>query len=346
MHGFTNQLIESTKSFCNSASNREYDAVVSSGEQIAAGLLAMCLCSRGTTAISLTCWQIPIIAIGRFSDASIKSVNEQSIISILESGVVPIITGFQALSDDLEIMTIGRGGSDATAVAVAYAINADECIIYTDVDGVYTSDPRVVLNARRLSEISYDEMLALASGGAKVLQPRSILLAKLCNVKLRVLSSFTDTGGTIVIANTIHIPREERITGISHNVNLAKATIFKRTNANIDAVFKKIMHIKLFSITDHEISFLFQKSDLGNMREAIENNIEGEFEIDNDVGMLTIVGDWTDSNRSVAAKAFAALHENSITLKGASTSVSAILIMTQLQHTERALNILHSALFD
>jgi aspartate kinase len=347
MHGVTNRLIESAKPFYNSAACREYDAVVSSGEQISAGLLAMCLCSQGLKAISMNCWQIPIIAAGRFSEADIKSVGTRAIMNAVENGFIPVITGFQGISAAGEIMTIGRGGSDATAVAISHAVRADECFIYTDVDGVYTADPRVVLNCHRLSKISYDEMLELAEGGAKVLQPRSVLLAKLCNVKLRILSSFTDTGGTVMTDSTVYIPNDSKIAGISHNINLAMAIIYSNTTANIEIIFNKIMHIKMFSIMNGVASFLFQKSDSNSVKNVLENEIEGDFEIDNDIGVLTIAGDWTNSNKeSSLLKIFRALHENSIEIKQTFTSASAIYIVTHMRRTEHALNIIHSKLFD
>jgi aspartate kinase len=346
MHGVTNKLIESAKPFYNSDVGREYDAVISSGEQIAAGLLSMCLCSQGIKAISMNCWQIPITATGRFSEADIKSIKKESIMAALDRGTIPVITGFQGMSSSGEIMTIGRGGSDATAVAVSYAVNADECLIYTDVDGVYTADPRVVLNSHRLSRISYDEMLELAEGGAKVLQPRSVLLARLCKIKLRVLSSFTDTGGTVMTDSTAYIPNDRKITGISHNTNLVRAIIFGDINKNIKVVLDKIMHIKMFSITDGIASFLFQKSEINSVKHVLENEIGNSFEIDNDIGVLTIVGDWTNLNNESSLKVFQTLYENSIAIKQTFTSTSALYIVTQLQCTEHALNVLHSKLFD
>ncbi|GHT89164.1 hypothetical protein FACS1894113_3480 [Alphaproteobacteria bacterium] len=220
MQGVTNQLIDVAKAFCDSFVNREYDAIISSGEQVAAGLFALCLGSIGISAKSMLGWQIPIRTSGFFSQGFISSVNKDVILNeILTNGTTPVIAGFQGISDENEIMTIGRGGSDATACAVSCAIGADECFIYTDVDGVYTADPRVVLNSKRLTQISYDEMLVLASLGAKVLQDKSVCIAKQCGVKLRVLSSFSEGGETIVTNETTY-QNDRKIAGIAHNTSV------------------------------------------------------------------------------------------------------------------------------
>ena len=167
MQGVTNRLIELTKAFTDSPISREYDAIISSGEHVAAGLLALALNSRDISAKSLTAWQVPITVSGTYSDASISQVSAEKIFEMLSQGIIPVITGFQGISANGDVCTIGRGGSDATACAVANAIHADECLIYTDVDGVYTADPRKVPNARKLDVITYDEMLELATLGAE-----------------------------------------------------------------------------------------------------------------------------------------------------------------------------------
>jgi aspartate kinase len=221
MQGVTNQLVDLTKSFGEVMYGREYDAVISSGEQVAAGLLAICLNSIGVKAKSFNAWQIPIIAEGEFSDAAICEINSHKIFEELNDGVVPVITGFQGISKNCkdDILTIGRGGSDATACAIASAMNADKCCIYTDVDGVYTADPRVVLGAKKLAKISYDDMLELADNGAKVLQAKSVAIAKQYGVNLSVLSSFTKGSETLVTNETNYLSNANyEITGISHCV--------------------------------------------------------------------------------------------------------------------------------
>ena len=218
MQGVTNNLVEMTRFFSESSFNREYDAIVSTGEQIAAGMLAMALQSIGISAKSFAAWQIPIEVSGPYSDAKIVKVDAEKIRETVSHGIVPVITGFQGISKNGDVCTIGRGGSDATACAIAKWINADECLIYTDVDGVYTADPRIALDARKIEEISYDDMVELASWGAKVLQKKSTLIAKEYNVKLKVLSSFSGNSGTVVSDQTKCV--FPHIVGIAHNLDL------------------------------------------------------------------------------------------------------------------------------
>ncbi len=221
MQGVTNQLIELARSFSENAVDREYDAIVSTGEQVAAGLLSLALKEVGVEARSLSAWQIPIHTTGEFSNSEISKVETESLFDALESGIVPVVTGFQGLSDDRKsITTLGRGGSDATACAIANAISANECFIYTDVDGIYTSDPRIVLETKRISEISYDDMLLLARAGSKVLQAQSVAIAKKYNVNLRVLSSFTSGHYSKVTTRTKFCSKCFNIAGIAYNLDV------------------------------------------------------------------------------------------------------------------------------
>lgn len=221
MQGVTNQLIDLVRAFSENISNREYDAVISTGEQVAAGLLSLALKNFGVEAKSFQAWQIPIHTTGEFSNSVISKVEPEKLFEAVNSGIVPVITGFQGLSNDgKSIATIGRGGSDATACAVANAMNADECFIYTDVDGIYTADPRIVLDTKRISEISYDDMLLLAKAGSKVLQSQSVEIAKDYNVKLRVLSSFVEGGFSKVSHQTEFCSKMFNIAGIAHNLDV------------------------------------------------------------------------------------------------------------------------------
>ena len=280
MQGVTNNLIELTKAFSDSPFNREYDAVISSGEQVAAGLLALALNSSGFKAKSMNAWQLEIKTKGEYSESEIIGVDEKTIFQELDYGIIPVVTGFQGISKDRDICTIGRGGSDATACSIARAIGADECLIYTDVDGVYTADPRVVLNAQKLSEISYDDMIELASWGAKVLQTQSVIIAKEYGANLRVLSSFSDGAGTNVSKRTKHVLKHQ-IVGIAHNFDYFTLRVEDH---------KKAKELIGSFIAEDFGSFLISKNFQNEAKEILtEKGID--FEIDNDVGLVTIVRD-------------------------------------------------------
>lgn len=279
MQGVTNQLIELTKAFSDLPINREYDAVISSGEQVAAGLLAMALNSENIKAKSMNAWQIPIYINGNHSDATIAQVSTKKIFELLEQGIIPVITGFQGISKNNDICTIGRGGSDATACAIAKTINADECLIYTDVDGVYTADPRIVLNARKLEMISCDEMIELASWGAKVLQTKSTQIAKEYDVRLRVLSSFADGNGTEIAHQTKYVLTNQ-VTGIAHSLDYFA----------IYPVDELKLLLKPFNsmIREYDEIILIPKTLQTEIQTIISTNGVSS-EIDNDVGTVTVV---------------------------------------------------------
>lgn len=280
MQGVTNQLIELTKAFSDLPINREYDAVISSGEQVAAGLLAMALNSENIKAKSMNAWQIPIYTNGNHSDATIDQISTKKIFELLEQGIIPVITGFQGISKSNDICTIGRGGSDATACAIAKTINADECLIYTDVDGVYTADPRIVLNARKLEMISYDEMIELASWGAKVLQTKSTQIAKEYDVNLRVLSSFADGNGTEIAHRTKYVLTNQ-VAGITHSLDYF---------AIYPAIDELTLLLKPFNsmIRKYDEIILIPKTLQTEIQTIISTNGVSS-EIDNDVGTVTVV---------------------------------------------------------
>ena len=283
MQGATNRLIELTKAFTDSPISREYDAIISSGEHVAAGLLALALNSRAISAKSLTAWQVPITVSGTYSDASISQVSADKIFEMLSQGIIPVITGFQGISANGDVCTIGRGGSDATACAVANAIHADECLIYTDVDGVYTADPRVVLDARKLEEVSYDDMIELSSWGAKVLQTKSTQIAKEYNVNLRVLSSFSEGYGTQITNNTKYITHNH-IVGIAYNLDLF--AVYTSKKEIIPELEPYTAMIKPFSG-----GFLAPKPMQAEIQSSVPlmmNNLD--INIDNNIGTVTVVG--------------------------------------------------------
>ena len=224
MAGETDRLIELSKLFGNNSNKREFDALISTGEKVSASLLAMALDSLGLKAKSYSAAQVSLKTTSNFSKARILDIDKEKMDEILADGAIPIITGFQGVNESGEVTTLGRGGSDTTAVAIAASLKADRCDIYTDVDGVYTTDPRIVKSAKKLDLITYEEMLELASQGAKVLQTRSVALAMKYNVKLRVLSSFEDLPGTSIIKEEQNMEKTE-ISGIAHSLNESKITL-------------------------------------------------------------------------------------------------------------------------
>lgn len=328
MQGVTNQLIELTKSFIDSPINREYDSIISTGEQVAAGLLASALISIGIPSVSMTAWQIPIKVSGPYSDAHILDVDRSRILGTIKQGRVPVVTGFQGISDQGDICTIGRGGSDATACAVAKFINADECLIYTDVDGVYTADPRIVLGAQKIDEISYDDMVELSTWGAKVLQAKSTLIAKDYNVKLKVLSSFSDfciDAGTKVSDQTMHV-LEDGITGVTYD--LGYFAICGKDTHNFANRFKSF-----YSTDQGDLFYLVPKT----IQSEVSSG-EQEAIVDNDIGVVTVVGDFSGNSSS---RIDDVISDGGFEEKGTIKSDRAFSIVTQFQQTVPLVNKLH-----
>ena len=306
MHGVTNTLINYANSFHNNI-NSDYDSIVSCGELVSSGMLARALQSLNIKAKSLAGWQVPIKACGQHANATITDINTQILYELLNQDIVPVIAGFQGLSENNEILTLGRGGSDATACALAYYMQADECLIYTDVSGVYTADPRVVLRTQNLKTISYDEMLELSKFGAKVMQYQSVEIAKKYHVKVRVLSSFTDNSSTIntsinntstmststigtstLICDETTYLNDYKIAGITHSNNFALLSInnisISNTNINNTVIDSFTNVIKL-----SEQTYLVPKAEISNINisSTVCNNITCS---DITVGIVTIVG--------------------------------------------------------
>ncbi|MDR1488223.1 MAG: aspartate kinase [Holosporales bacterium] len=328
MHGVTNQLLELTKNFIDISSDRECDVVVSTGEQVTSGLLALSLKKIGVLAKSFQGWQVPVITETVFGEASIKSVNKDILIGAILEGIVPIVSGFQGISNRNDITTIGRGGSDATAVAIANALQADECFIYTDVDGVYTADPRIVLGACKLECISYSEMLEMSKKGSKVLQAKSVQIAQDNGVKLRVLSSFKDNDvGTAVGGGATKYPtKNAAIAGIANDMN---SFMLKTNNKN----FKK----KSIPMTEiDEKTFVINKIHQNEVKNTV-----GEF--DNDIGIVSVIGqDSINLNQRILKS----LRNNKIVVKKIYSSDKSLSIVTPFQQTEIAVNILHKEFFE
>lgn len=343
MQGVTNQLVEYAKTFNKSSMNREYDSIISSGEQVSSGLLALSLISKGINAKSVLGWQIPIKTTDTFSKANMISIRVSGLLEDVQNNVVPVVAGFQGISEKNDITTIGRGGSDATACALAFALKADECFIYTDVDGVYTADPRIVLNSKRLEKISFNEMLELAAMGAKVLQYRSVLIAKQFGIKLRVLSSFSDTGDTLVTNETVYIPQNKNIAGIAHNMNLCQFRIFESNLELFEKICSKKLNLEFVEVYDNSLSFLIEKSYADDVRSELR---EVGFEIDNDIGVVSLVGDGIKTEHETIQQALQRLKSKNIKIKRVSISDASVSIFVPFQQTELCVNELHKLFFE
>jgi aspartate kinase len=358
MSGTTNQLVEWTRAVSPMHDAREYDVVVSAGEQITVGLMAMALQDIGVDARSWLGWQIPMVTDDMHSRARIQDVKADEIVRRLGLGQVAVMAGFQGIASDNRITTLGRGGSDTSAVALAAAIKADRCDIYTDVDGIYTSDPRIVTRARKLDKITYEEMLEMASLGAKVLQTRSVELAMNHRVRLQVLSSFEDAPGTLVVDEE-EIVEQEIVSGIAHSGNEAKITLVRvpdnpgiaaaifgplsEASINVDMIVQNVSEDG--NATD--LTFTVPKDDLARTMEVLEaaqqtlgfERVVG----DPDVVKISVVGVGMRSHAGVAMRMFQALADKGINIQVISTSEIKISVIVSDAYTELALRSLHTA---
>jgi aspartate kinase len=362
MAGTTNQLVGWCQALAPLHDAREYDTVVATGEQVTTGLLAIALQEIGVEARSWQGWQIPIHTDTAHGKARILSIDGAELIERMGHGQVAVVSGFQGLAPDNRIATLGRGGSDTSAVALAAALHADRCDIYTDVDGIYTTDPRIVPRARKLEKISYEEMLELASVGAKVLQTRSVELAMNERVRVRVLSSFTDAlpgedTGTLVVDED-EIVEKENVAGIAYSRDEAKitvrrvpdrpgiaATIFgalAEQNANVDMI---VQNISADGTTD--MTFTVGKADLPRARAAlagIKSQINyAELLEDPDVAKISVVGVGMRSHVGVANTMFSALADKAINIQVISTSEIKVSVLIAAEYTELAVRALHTA---
>jgi aspartate kinase len=358
MSGTTNQLVEWTRAVSPMHDAREYDVVVSAGEQITVGLMAIALQDIGVDARSWLGWQIPMITDDMHGRARIQDVKADEIVRRLGQGQVAVMAGFQGIASDNRITTLGRGGSDTSAVALAAAIKADRCDIYTDVDGIYTSDPRIVTRARKLDKITYEEMLEMASLGAKVLQTRSVELAMNHRVRLQVLSSFEDAPGTLVVDEE-EIVEQEIVSGIAHSGNEAKITLVRvpdhpgiaaaifgplsEASINVDMIVQNVSEDG--NATD--LTFTVPKDDLARTMQVLEAAKESlGFERvvgDPDVVKISVVGVGMRSHAGVAMRMFQALADKGINIQVISTSEIKISVLVSDAYTELALRSLHTA---
>ena len=358
MSGTTNQLVEWTRAVSPMHDAREYDVVVSAGEQITVGLMAMALQDIGVDARSWLGWQIPMVTDDKHGRARILDVKADEIVRRFGLGQVAVMAGFQGIASDNRITTLGRGGSDTSAVALAAAINADRCDIYTDVDGIYTSDPRIVTRARKLDKITYEEMLEMASLGAKVLQTRSVELAMNHRVRLQVLSSFEDAPGTLVVDEE-EIVEQEIVSGIAHSGNEAKITLVSvPDNPGIAAaIFGPLSEASIIvdmivqNVSEDgnatDLTFTVPKDDLARTMQvlgAAQDRLGFERVVgDPDVVKISVVGVGMRSHAGVAMRMFQALADKGINIQVISTSEIKISVLVSDAYTELALRSLHTA---
>jgi aspartate kinase len=361
MAGETDRLIQ----FCREASSlydpREYDVVVASGEQVTSGLLAITLQGMGLHARSYMGWQLPIRTSGHAS-ALIEGIDAQVLEDVFAGGGIAVIPGFQGVTADGEVATLGRGGSDTSAVAVAAAIKADRCDIYTDVDGVYTTDPRIVPRARKLPIITYEEMLELASVGAKVLQTRSVGLAMRERIPLKVLSSFDDRPGTIVVSDEqLEEFGMERqlVTGIAYDKNEARVTLTGLPDrpSTLAAIFAPLAEasIDVDMIVQSvprpgepsDLTFTVPTASLAHTTDMLDKHKErigyGELLTDTDVVKVSAVGVGMRSNAGIAAQMFQALAGRGINILAITTSEIKVSVLIPEDYTELAVRVLHTA---
>ncbi len=369
MSGVTNQLVGYCQSLSPLHDAREYDAVVATGEQVTSGLLAIALQTAGVDARSWSGWQVALRTDGAHGKARIEAIEGERLITRMRSGQVPVVAGFQGIGPDNRVTTLGRGGSDTSAVALAAALKADRCDIYTDVDGVYTTDPRIVPRARRLPKIAYEEMLELASVGAKVLQTRSVELAMKERVRVQVLSSFTDgpvpvedgldgrLPGTMVVDED-EILEKEIVAGIAYSRDDAKVTVRKVPDRPgvAAAVFGPLAeaHVNVDMIVQStgtdgttDMTFTVGKAELPRaiaVLEAARGDIQyGEMLTDPDVAKISVVGVGMRSHAGVASTMFRTLSDRSINIQVISTSEIKVSVLIASDYTELAVRALHSA---
>ena len=366
MSGVTNQLVD----YCNQTSVlksdealAEYDSVVSSGEQVTSGLLALELQSIGFKARSLLGWQIPFTTDKVHSKARIEKIDGKALIKELETYDVLVVAGFQGVHlESNRIATLGRGGSDTSAVAIAAAIKADQCDIYTDVNGVYTTDPRITDKARRLKRVTYEEMLEMAYSGSKVLKTRSVVAAMAHNVRLRVLSSFKETdenSGTILVNNNEEIMERRVITGISYSKNDVRITLVRMPDhpglsaiifgrladkeVNIDMIVQNFSADGKFI----DITFTVPKDELNRAEEAIAEIKDDvkyeEVKIDNNIAKVSVIGVGMASHCGVAYTMFETLAKKGINVLLISTSEIKISVLIEKEYGELAVRTLHDA---
>jgi aspartate kinase len=357
MAGETDRLIALANQAADSPNEREYDSLISTGEQVTVSLLSIVLNSLGYRARSFLGFQVKILTDKAYKKARISLIDTEAIKKELKHGTIAVVAGFQGIDEDNNITTLGRGGSDTSAVALAAALKADQCDIFTDVDGVYTTDPNICSKARRLDKISYDEMLEMAMTGAKVLQPRSVEMAKKYNVPVYVKSTFSDEGGTLVTKEDKEMEREV-ISGITYDRDQAKITVvhipdkpgvaaslftpLSEHNISVDMI---IQNVSAEGFTD--LTFTVSKKEMKEAQTIVDATAKAvgakKVEVDDDVAKVSIIGVGMVSHSGVAAKMFKTMANESVNIMMISTSEIKISCIIKRKYTELAVTALHDA---
>ncbi|MBI2236001.1 MAG: aspartate kinase [Magnetospirillum sp.] len=358
MSGVTNQLVKWCTEIAPLHDAREYDTVVATGEQVTTGLLAIALQELGVSARSWSGWQVPIHTDGVHGKARIMQIDTDDMVRRMKEGQVAVVAGFQGIGPDRRITTLGRGGSDTSAVALAAAVQADRCDIYTDVDGVYTTDPRIVAKARKLDKITYGEMLELASVGAKVLQTRSVEMAMKHRVRVQVLSSFIDAPGTLV-CDEDEIVEKELVSGIAYSRDEAKITLVRVADrpgvaaaifgplaeaaVNVDMIVQNVSE----DGKSTDLTFTVGKADLDRARKVLEDAKDAlsyeKLVSDANVVKVSVIGVGMRSHAGIAQRMFQTLASEGINIQVISTSEIKISVLIEEKYAELALRALHSA---
>ncbi|WP_395017119.1 aspartate kinase [Dongia sp.] len=358
MSGHTNQLVAWCSEISPMHDAREYDTVVASGEQVTAGLTAIALQTLGVNARSWLGWQMPMLTNDAHGKARIMSIDAEGFEKRFAQGQVAVVAGFQGIGPDNRITTLGRGGSDTSAVALAAALKADRCDIFTDVDGVYTTDPRIVAKARKLDKVTYEEMLEMASLGAKVLQIRSVEMAMKHGVRVQVLSSFEDKPGTLVV-NEDEIMEQELVSGIAYSRDEAKITLvavpdrpgvaasifgpLSDANINVDMIVQNVSE----DGKNTDMTFTVSKGDFERAKQVLtgkQNSLNFRTLIsDSNVVKVSVIGVGMRSHAGIAQRMFRALAEKGINIQVISTSEIKISVLVAEEYTELAVRALHTA---
>jgi aspartate kinase len=357
MAGETNKLVALCNEMCEFPSEREYDVMVATGEQVTIALLSMCLQSMGYKAKSYCGFQIPIITDSAFSKARIESIDDKKIREDLKNGTILVVAGFQGIDKEGNLTTLGRGGSDTSAVAVAAALKADVCEIFTDVDGIYTTDPRIVPEASKMEKVSYDEMLEMASLGSKVLQIRSVEFAKKYGVVVHVRSSFNDNPGTLVMKEDAEM-ETVLVSGITYNKDEAKISVIRvpdkpgiasqlfsplsHANISVDMIIQNVSHDGYTDLT-----FTVPRSDFKKAMKIVEETGReigaGGVQADENIAKVSIVGVGMRSHSGIASKMFQTFSQEGINIQMISTSEIKISCIIDSKYTELAVRVLHEA---
>ena len=355
MSGVTNDLVNKSKLISNNFDKAEYDTLVSTGEQASCALIAGRLKHMGFRSRSWMSWQLPILTEGPYSGARISKIVVKELNKYLKSGGIPIITGFQGVNSELRLTTIGRSGSDASAIMLAKFIKAEECIIYTDVDGVYTTDPRQYKNAKKIKKIFYDEMLEMASLGSKVMQPTSVQDAKLNKIDIQVKSSFVKKSGTLITGSSKAFSNQI-ITGISSTKNDAKitivgvkdrpgiaASIFKPLSQNLINVDMVVQNISLNG-KETDLTFTIKSDDLKKTEKLIKQNKKISYKklsFDKDVSKVSIIGVGMITTPGITYRMFQALALKKVNILVISTSEIKISVLVSTKNVKKAIAVLH-----